>query len=141
MGADNKGISKKLFEEPWKGNLGVIDEYVDASYVGYDPANPEPLRGPQGLKDFVQMYKGAFPDSKVTVEEQVAEGDIVATRWSARGTHEGDLMGIAPTKKQVTITGTSFSKFKNGKLVESWDNWDTLGLLQQIGAVPAMATV
>jgi predicted ester cyclase len=140
MAADNKKIDKQLWEEPWKGNLSVIDQYVDSNYIGYDASMPEPIRGPQGFKDFVQMYLGAFPDGAITVDEQIAEGDMVATRWTGRGTHEGELMGIAPTRKQVTVWGLTISKYQDGKLVESWDNWDTLGMLQQIGAVPAMAT-
>jgi predicted ester cyclase len=140
MAADNKAIMRQLFEEPWKGNLGVIDEYVDANYVGYDPSMPEPMRGPQAFKEFVQMYLAAFPDGAIKVDEQIAEGDTVATRWTGRGTHGGDLMGIAPTRKQVTVSGLSISKLKNGKLVEDYSNWDTLGMLQQLGAVPAMAT-
>jgi predicted ester cyclase len=139
MAADNKKIDRQLFEEPWKGNLDVIDKFVDSNYVGHDASQPEPLRGPQGFKDFVQQYRSAFSDARITVEEQIAEGDFVATRWTGRGTHDGDLQGIAPTRKQVTVSGLTLSKYKNGMLVESWDNWDTLGMLQQLGAVPAMA--
>ena len=140
MAADNKEIIRQLSEEPWKGNLDVIDKYVDANYTGYDPSMPEPVRGPQGFRGFVQMYLSAFPDGRITVDEQIADGDTVATRWTGRGTHEGELMGIAPTKKQVTVSGITFAKLKNGKLVEDYSNWDTLGMLQQIGVVPAMAT-
>jgi steroid delta-isomerase-like uncharacterized protein len=139
MAADNKKIARQLFEEPWKGNFDVIDKFVDANYIGYDPSVPEPLRGPKGFKDFVQQYLNAFPDGRITVDEQISEGDIVATRWTGRGTHEGDLMGIAPTRKQVTVSGISFSRFDNGKLVEDFSNWDTFGMLQQLGAVPALA--
>jgi steroid delta-isomerase-like uncharacterized protein len=138
--ADIKEIDRQLLEEPWKGNLGVIDQYVDENYVGNDPSLPEPMRGKQGFKEFVQMYLSAFPDGAITVDDQIAEGDTVATRWTGRGTHQGELMGIAPTGKQVTVAGLSYTKFKNGKMVESWANWDTLGMLQQIGAIPAMAT-
>jgi predicted ester cyclase len=137
---DNKKIVRQLFEEPWKGNLDVIDKYVDANYIGYDPSTPEPVRGPQGAKDFVQMYLSAFSDARITVDEQIAEGDVVATRWTGRGTHDGELMGIAPTKKQVTVSGISITRLQNGKAVEEWSNWDTLGMLQQMGAVPALAT-
>jgi predicted ester cyclase len=139
MAADNKKIVRQVLEEPWKGNLGVIDEFIDANYIGYDPSSPDPIRGPQGMREFVQQFLTAFPDGRITVDEQIAEGDFVATRWTGRGTHEGDLMGIAPTRKQATVSGLSYTKCKNGKLVEDWSNWDTLGLLQQIGAVPAMA--
>jgi predicted ester cyclase len=138
--ADIKEIDRQLLEEPWKGNIGVIDQFVDENYVGNDPSLPEPMRGKQGFKEFVQMYLSAFPDGSITADDQIAEGDIVATRWTARGTHQGELMGIAPTMKQVTVVGLSYTKFKNGKMVESWANWDTLGMLQQIGAVPAVAT-
>jgi steroid delta-isomerase-like uncharacterized protein len=140
MGADIKDIDRKLLEEPWKGNVGVIDQYVDENYVGYDPSVPEPMRGKQAFKDFVQGYLSAFPDGAITVDEQIAEGDVVASRWTARGTHGGELMGIAPTNKQVTVAGLSYTKFRNGKMIESYANWDTLGMLQQIGAIPAMAT-
>jgi predicted ester cyclase len=136
---DNKTIVRRLLEEPWTGNFDVIDECVDANYVGYDPSNPEPLRGPQGVKDFVQQYLGAFSDGRITVDEQIAEGDMVATRWTGRGTHDGELMGIAPTRKQATVSGITMSRLQNGKVVEEWTNWDTLGMLQQLGAVPEMA--
>jgi steroid delta-isomerase-like uncharacterized protein len=136
---DNKMIVRRLLQEPWKGNMDVIDEFVDANYVGYDPSNPEPLRGPQAAKDFVQQYRSAFSDARITVEGQIAEGDIVATRWTGRGTHDGNLMGIAPTQKEATVSGITMSRLQNGKVVEEWTNWDTLGMLQQLGAVPEMA--
>jgi predicted ester cyclase len=140
MAADIKDISRQLFEEPWKGNFDVIDRYVDASYTGYDPTEPDAVRGPQGFKNQIQQYLTAFPDARLTVDEQFIDGDVVATRWTGRGTHQGDLMGIAPTGRQVTIWGLTIEKYKNGKLVEGWNNWDALGMLQQVGAIPAMAT-
>ena len=82
--------------------LSGVDELTASDYVGHDPANPEPLRGPEGVKEFISTYRAAFPDAQITVEQQLAEGDLVATRWNARGTHEGELMGIQPTGKQVT---------------------------------------
>jgi predicted ester cyclase len=136
---DNKKIARQLLEEPWKGNLDVIDEYVDAKYIGYDASLPEPLRGVQDVKDFVQEYLNAFSDGRITVDDQIAEGDMVATRWTGRGTHDGELLGIAPTRKQVTVSGMTISRLANGKVVEEWSNWDTLGMLQQVGAVPEMA--
>jgi steroid delta-isomerase-like uncharacterized protein len=135
----NKAIVRRLFEEPWKGNLDVIDELTASEYIGHDPANPEPLRGPDGVKEFISTYRAAFPDARITVEEQLAEGDLVATRWSARGTHEGELMGIRPTGKQVTVSGLTISRLAGGKVVEEFQNWDTFGMMQQLGAVPALA--
>jgi steroid delta-isomerase-like uncharacterized protein len=135
----NKAIVRRAFEEPWKGNLDVIDELIASDYVGHDPVNPEPLRGPEGVKEFVTTYRSAFPDARITVEQQLAEGDLVATRWSARGTHEGELMGIQATGKQVTVSGLTISRLSNDKIVEEFQNWDTLGMMQQLGAVPALA--
>ncbi len=135
---DNKSIVRRLLEEPWT-NLDAVDELVDESYVGYDPSNPEPLRGPEGFRGFVSTYIAAFPDARITVDEQFAEGDRVATRWTGRGTHEGELLGIAPTRKQATVWGITMSRLRGGKVVEEWTNWDTLGLLQQLGAAPQLA--
>ena len=134
----NKDIVRRLGVEPWEGNVGVIDELVAADYVGHDPAQPE-MHGPDGIKQFVTTYLAAFPDGRITIEEQLAEGDLVATLWTGRGTQQGELMGIPPTGKQVTVSGLTLSRVKDGKVVEEWTNWDTLGMLQQLGVVPEMA--
>ena len=140
MGTEtNKEIIRRLAEEPWRGNFDVIDEHVAQEYVGHDPSNPEPLRGPAGVKEFVTTYRTAFRDARVTVDEQFAEGDLVATRWTGHGIHEGELMGIQPTGKEATVSGITISRFRDGKVVEEWTNWDTLGMLVQLGAVPESA--
>lgn len=135
----NKEIVRRTGEEPWTGNIGVMDELVAPDYIGHDPSQPEPTRGTAGAKEFIQQYLSAFPDGSVTIDLQIAEGDYVTSRWTGRGTHKGELMGIAPTNKQVTVTGITISRIANGKIAEEWSNWDTLGLLQQIGVVPALA--
>jgi steroid delta-isomerase-like uncharacterized protein len=135
----NKTIVRRLAEEPWTGNLNVVDELMDPEYVGYDPSLPEPLRGPDDFKEFVSSYRAAFSDARISVDDQIAEGDKVATRWTARGTHDGELMGIASTGKQVTITGLTLSRLANGKVVEEHTNWDTFGMMQQLGVVPELA--
>ena len=137
----NKTIVRRAFEEPWKGNLAVVDELVASDYIGHDPAGPEPLRGPEGVKEFISAYRAAFPDARITVEQQLAEGDLVATRWSGRGTHEGELMGIEPAGKQVTVSGVTISRLEGGKIVEEFQNWDTFGMMQQLEAVPELAQV
>ena len=134
----NKAIVRRAFEEPWKGNLDVLDELLASDYVGHDPASPEPLRGPEGVKEFISTYRAAFPDARVTVEQQLAEGDLVATRWSGRGTHDGELMGIQPTGKQVTVSGLTISRLFGGKIVEEYQNWDTFGMLKQLDAIPEL---
>ena len=134
----NKDIVRRVAVEPWEGNLGVIDELVASDYVVHDPAQPE-SHGPEGVREFVRTYLAAFPDGRITVDDQLAEGDLVATRWTGRGTQNGELMGIPPTGKQVTVSGITISRLKDGKIVEEWSNWDTLGMLRQLGVVPEMA--
>ena len=81
------------------------------------------------------MYRQAFPDFRFTVEDQLAEGDRVATRWTWQGTHSGEFMGAAPTGKEVKLTGMTIHRLRNGKIQEGWFNWDFLGELRQIGVV------
>ena len=135
----NKKIVRRVFEEPWKGNLAVVDEFVASDYIGHDPANPEQLRGPEVVKGFISTYMAAFPDARITVEQQLAEGEFITTRWTGRGTHEGELMGIEPTGKQVTVSGLTISRLEGGKIVEEYTNWDTFGMIRELGAVPALA--
>jgi steroid delta-isomerase-like uncharacterized protein len=135
----NKSIVRRAIEEPFKGNLDVIDELAARDYIGHDPASPEPLRGPEGIKQFISTYREAFPDARIVVEEQLAEGDLVATRWTGRGTHEGDLMGVPPTGKRVMVSGLTISRLKDGRIVEEFQNWDNFGMMQQLGAVHAVA--
>ena len=139
MSAANKEVVRRAFEEPWR-NLDVLDELVSGDYVGYDPALPEPVRGTQGAKDNVNQYRSAFEGAQITVKEQIGEGDLVATRWEGRGRHTGEIMGIGPTGNDVVVSGLTLSRLANGKIVEEWTNWDTLGMLQQIGAVPTAAS-
>jgi predicted ester cyclase len=90
----------------------------------------------EGVKESIAWSHSAFPDLRVTIEDQVAEGGKVATRWRVRGTHQGEMMGVTATGNQVTFTGTQTDYISGGKIVESWSNWDTLGMLGQIGAAP-----
>lgn len=137
--ADAKLIVKRLFEEPWKGNFDVIDEYVAPTYVGYDAAEPEPIRGPAGVRANIEKYLTGFPGGGITVDDQIAESDKVATRWTGRGTQTGEIAGIAPTGKEATVSGLTISRLEGGKVVEEWTTWDTLGMLVQLGAIPEPA--
>ena len=138
MSEENKALARRFLKEAFnEGNLGVVDEIIASDYVLHDPASPEgELRGPEGVKGFVQMYRSAYPDTDITVEDQIAEGDDVVTRWRARGTHQGELLGIPPSGNRVEVTGITIDRFSGGKFVESWTNYDALGLMQQIGAIP-----
>ncbi len=138
MSEENKEKVRRFLQEAFnEGNLGVVDEIFASDYVLHDPANPEEIRGLEGIKQFVQMYRSAFPDTHITVEDQIAEGDEVVTRWTGRGTHQGELFGVAPSGNQVELSGITISRFEGGKIAEDWTNSDTLGLMQQIGAVPS----
>ena len=93
--------------------------------------------GVESAKQFVEVYRNAFPDIQMTVEDLISEGDKVVTRWTARGTHQGELFGAPPSGNRVEITGITVDRFSGGKFAESWTNYDALGLMQQIGAVPS----
>jgi steroid delta-isomerase-like uncharacterized protein len=139
---DPKGITRQMIEEVFnKGRLDLIGELIAPEFVGHDPALPQDIAGPEGQREVVGSYRTAFPDLEVTIDDQIAEGDRVVTRWTARGTHTGDLWGIPGTGKQVTVTGTSIDRNKDGRIVETWSQWDVLGLMQQLGVVPAAARV
>jgi len=140
MSEHNKAIVRRLFTELWNnGNLSVADEVFAPNYAHYDPSTPDFGRGPDSEKKRAALYRTAFPDLHLTIEDVIAEGETVMTRWSCRGTHKGDLNGIAPTGKHITITGLTVTRVSNGKIVEGYVNWDALGLMQQLGVVPQLA--
>jgi predicted ester cyclase len=139
MSEENKAIARRALEELFsaQGDLDVADEIISPNYIGHDPVSPEDIRGPEGAKETAMMYRNAFPDVQLSVEDQVSEGDMMVTRWIASGTHQGELMGIAPTGKRVRVAGTSVERVVDGKIEETWDNYDALGMMQQIGAIPS----
>ena len=135
---EKKAIVRRFFEELWnQGKLDVADEIFATDYIFHEPVAGE-VRGPEGFKQFVSMYRIAFPDLQFRIEDQIAEGDKIVTRWTATGTHKGELMGISPTSVQVTVTGIGIARTDGGKIVEFWDNYDALGMLQQLGVVPPL---
>jgi steroid delta-isomerase-like uncharacterized protein len=137
MSESNKNVVRRLFEEVWnKGNLQVTDELFAPNYAHHDASTPDAGRGADSEKKRATVYRTAFPDMRLTIEDLIAEGETVMARWSCRGTHKGDLSGIAPTGKQFNITGVSIARFTNGKMSEGWVNWDALALMQQLGVVP-----
>jgi steroid delta-isomerase-like uncharacterized protein len=133
---ENKAIFRRYVEEVSnEGNLDLVDE-IFARYVSHQPDGHTEERGPEDVKRFIGEFHQAFPDFHSTIEDQIAEGDKVATRWTIRGTHQGEFRGIAPTGKQITVTGIGIFRFSEGKVVESWDNFDQLGMMQQLDAIP-----
>ena len=133
----NSDIARRVFNEVWTaGRLDLVDELFAPDYVGQPAGSEEPVRGREGVQQYIGGLREAFPDLGMTVEDQVADGDKVATRWTARGTHEGDIMGIGATGRIAEVTGTTIQRIHEGKIVEGWTNWDVLGLLGQLGVAP-----
>jgi len=134
----NKTVSRRFFEEVFgQGKLNVLDEIIAKDHVNSGPGSlPGLPTGPEGTKQLVTVYRNAFPDVHFTIDEQIAEGDKVVTRWSAHGTHQGELAGLPATGKSSTVTGISIDRIVNGKIAESWGIFDEFGLMQQLGAIP-----
>jgi predicted ester cyclase len=134
--AENKALVRRVFEEGLnQNNARVIEEAIAATYVNH--TFPSPTAGAEGFKQVIDMFRSAFPDMRVTVEDAIAEGDKVATRGYFVGTHRGAFMGVAATGKPIRVGYADAWRVENGKLVENWVQMDILGLMQQIGAVPA----
>jgi steroid delta-isomerase-like uncharacterized protein len=138
---ENKAVSRRVAQEIFNGgNLDLADELYAPDYVLHDPSLPEDLHGPEGIKQYAAMSLGAFPDARVAVVDQVAEGDKVVSRWTATGTHTGDLMGMSPTGRRIEISGITINRFSGGKIAEDWYQSDDLGMMQQLGVIPSEET-
>jgi steroid delta-isomerase-like uncharacterized protein len=139
MPEENKALARRSWEIVTEGSLDTLEDALAEVYAG-DVVMHEPdedIVGIEGLKQFVSMIRAGFPDLRVTLEDAIAEGEKVVSRWTAQGTHQGELMGIAPTGNRVTITGITIHRIEDGKIVEEWENWDALGMMQQLGAIPS----
>jgi steroid delta-isomerase-like uncharacterized protein len=133
---ENKATFRRYVEAVGNaGNLDLADDVFDR-YLAHQPDGSVLERGPEDVKRFMGEFRSAFPDFHSTIEDQIAEGDRVVTRWRMRGTHQGEFRGIAPTGKELDITGIGIFRFSDGKVVESWDNFDQLGMMRQLGMVP-----
>ena len=137
MSAQNKVVMRRIYEEFWnQGNFAALAEIVSPDYVLHVPTPPGAPTGREGLQWVIQMYRAAFPDIHVQIEDQLAEGDKVLTRITIRGTHQGQLMHIPPTNKAVTFTAMVVTRFKDGQNIEGWAELDRFGLMQQLGVIP-----
>lgn len=131
---ENKVIVRRVLQEVWSsGKLNLADEIFTTTFVRHGPDLEGEVRGGEGVRNLVTMYRATYPDLRVTVEDQVAEGVLVVTRWTARGTHRGELMGIAPTGKQITVAGVIIDRVAGGRVEAEWAYYDALGMLQQLG--------
>jgi steroid delta-isomerase-like uncharacterized protein len=129
----NKALVRRNFEVIWsQGNLAAADEMLAPDYVGHIATLPDAVRGVETFKQLIAMYHFAFPDTRFEIQDQIAEGNKVASRWIAYGTHRGEFMGIAPSGQAMHVTGMSFHRIENGRIQESWDDWDALSMLQNM---------
>jgi len=137
---ENKALLQRAYEQIFnRGNLDQIEEFVSADLVDHEtpPPGMEGLEGIEVLRQFVKVFRDAFPDLRFTAEDMIAEGDKVAARYAMRGTHQGEFMGVAPTRNRIEVTGIDIVRFEGGKMVEHWANSDELGMMQQLGDIPA----
>ena len=131
MSDANKAIVRRFYDQVWnQANYWTADDLVAPEYVRHAP---QPIKGRDGIRHVVEGVRAAFPDLYISIEDLIADGDRVAVRWHAYGTHNGDFRGISPTGRPVQIVGITLSRFHNAQIVEEWSQWDILGLLQQIG--------
>ena len=123
-----------VFEQ---GNIDLLDELLAPDYTNHSPATPDLPTGPEGVKAVVSMFRSAMPDLRVVVEDMIAEGDKVATRYTLEGTHEGELFGVPPTGQRLSIKSITVERVSDGKIIEHWRVTDELGMMQQLGVIPA----
>ena len=134
MADNNEAVVRRLVDDVWnRGHVNVLDELLAPDYKDHDPVDP--VKSVQGFKDVVNKYRNAFPDCRMDIDELISIGDRVVVRFRYSGTHRNALEGIAPTGRHVTGPGISIHRFREGKLIESFTNWDALGLMQQLGVV------
>jgi steroid delta-isomerase-like uncharacterized protein len=136
----NEDLKSRLLwyvDQLWnQHNLGVIDEMILPEFVDHSLPAGSP-QGPEGARQFAQVYLTAFPDTHIDFHEIVAEGNTLVIRWTATGTHSGDMAGIPPTGKSMNLPGLTLWRFQDGKFIESWNLFNQLTLLQQLGVFPA----
>jgi steroid delta-isomerase-like uncharacterized protein len=134
----NKQLVQAFIEELFtKGDLGAVDRYLARSFVNHDAPFPGAPEGPEGMRLAARTYRQALPDWHSDVEQLIAEDDIVVEVFTASGTHQGELMGVAGTGKTLTLRGVNIFRVEDGRIVERWGRLDQLGVLQQLGVAPS----
>lgn len=138
--AANKALVRRVFEEGFnQGKIELVDELIAADFVDHGAAPGLPDTGPESFRQTVMLFRSAFPDMHVTIDDMIAEGDRVVTRGHWNGTHRGSFFGIPGTGKQFSLTSTDILRIEQGRVVEHWGNEDDLGMLQQLGILAQMA--
>jgi steroid delta-isomerase-like uncharacterized protein len=136
MAEDNKDLARLPWEQIVnQQNLDAVDEIYPADIVWHVPEGD--IQGSEQVKQFVAMYLSAFPDINVTVEDVIAEGDKAVTRWTMRGTHQGETEELGPpTERQIEVEGITIHRIEGGKIVEEWERYDNLSVMEQLGLIP-----
>ncbi len=135
MSEDNKALAQRSWEIVSQRNPDLLEEVYAADIVWHEP--DQDVQGLEEAKQFYSTYLSAFPDFNATVEDVIAEGDKAVTRWTIRGTHQGEIEEFGPpTGKQVEIKGITIHRIEDGKIAEEWERYDNLGIMQQLGLVP-----
>ena len=133
---ENKAIVRRMTEEFYnQGNVESAERFFAATYVHHDPASPH-MRDRDGLKQGLRAFLTGCPDLHITIDQLLAEGDMVTKRWTYHATHTSDLSGLPPTGKRITMSGLELFRLEGGKIVECWLGYDNLSLLQQLGVIP-----
>ena len=134
---ENKALIRRFVSEVInKANIDAIDEFASSNFIELDPL-PGQEHGRDGLKQKISTMLDAFPGQQWVIQEQIAEGDRLVERWTFTGTHKGEFRGIPPTGKEVSVSGISIARISDGKIAEGWTNFDAMGLMVQLGVVPA----
>lgn len=130
----NEQIIRRYFDEVWNlGKLEVLDEIMDLSYINHSPGMPDPVPGPEGLKPIIAGMRQAFPNLHFSIENIIVTEEQVAIHCTMRGTHTGNLFGLAATGKKVIVNQMQIERIQNGKIIEHWRQSDDLGLMKQLG--------
>jgi len=131
---DNKQIAQRFMEECWnKGNLSVISDLLTANCRYHDPVFPHLTSGADNIRDHIANCRRGFPDARITIDDTIAEGNEVVHHWTITGTHKGQFLGLAPTNKKATVSGTSIFHIQNSKIAEQWSDWNLMSLMEQLG--------
>jgi steroid delta-isomerase-like uncharacterized protein len=139
MSAANKAIVQRLYEEVWnRRKLEVIKEIISPSHALQAPNMSGSSIGPEAYKRNVRAFLAGFPDLRWSIEDTIAEKDKVVACWTISGTHKGDYLGIPATNKKVSVEGITIHNVAGGKIMDSYSNWDVLGMMQQLGVVPPL---
>jgi steroid delta-isomerase-like uncharacterized protein len=136
--ADNKQIVQRFMDECWsRGNLNVVSELVAENCRHHDPVFPSLTSGAENIKNHIQNCRNGFPDLMVTSDDTIAERDEVVVHWTVNGTHKGQFLGMPPTNKKASVTGTTIYRIEGSKIAEIWSNWNLMSLMEQLGIAMA----